>query len=109
VVSALSSDEAGEMGMAELTRRGFLTRASVGMAAGALAGGLTAMPRLAKGPEPEVEMTGAFSPESVEGLIAHVRNASTGEIALMVGTREVIHRDRSLAARLAHLARRSGD
>jgi hypothetical protein len=77
------------------------------MAAGALAGGLTAIPRLAEDPQHTVEMTGAISAESADGLIAHVRNVSSGEIALMVGTREVVHQDRSLAARLADAARAS--
>jgi hypothetical protein len=45
--------------------------------------------------------------ESVDGLIAHVRNVSTGEIAVMVGTRETIFRDHSLAARLVDAAGKS--
>jgi hypothetical protein len=90
--------------MAELTRRTFLTHASIGMAAGAVTGGLVAVP-LGKDPLGPVETPTPVAPESVEGLIAHVRNLSTGEIALMVGTREVIRQDRSLTARLADHAR----
>jgi len=90
--------------MAELTRRSFLTHASigVGVAGGALVGGLAAMPGWAEAQMPAVAVT-----EPVEGLIAHVRDVSTGEIAVMVGTREVIHRDRSLAMRLMDVAQRS--
>jgi hypothetical protein len=95
--------------MAELTRRTFLTHASIGVAAGAVTGGLAALPRLSEEALGPVDMPAAAATESVDGLIAHVRNVSTGEVALMVGTREVIHRDRPLAARLAHLARSSGD
>jgi hypothetical protein len=40
-------------------------------------------------------------------LIAHVRSVSRGEIALMVGTREVIYQDRELAARLMVAAHRT--
>ena len=92
--------------MAELTRRSLLTHASTGVAAGAVMGGLVALPRLAQDPLGRVGVPTPAETQSMEGLIAHVRNVSTGEIALMVDTREVIHRDRSLAARLAQLARR---
>jgi hypothetical protein len=95
--------------MAELTRRSFLTHASigVGVAGGALAGVLTALPRLREIPLPTAQMPAAGATEPVHGLIAHVRDASTGEIAIMVGTREVIHRDRSLAMRLMDVAHQS--
>ncbi|HEY3238456.1 MAG TPA: hypothetical protein VGL92_02740 [Acidimicrobiia bacterium] len=49
-------------------------------------------------------MPAAAATEPVQGLIAHVRNAATGEISVMVGTREVIHRDRSLVMRLMGIA-----
>jgi hypothetical protein len=95
--------------MAELTRRSFLTHASigVGVAGGALAGGLTALPRWAEIPLGAAQIPAAAATEPVQGLIAHVRDFSTGEIAIMVGTREVIHRDRSLAARLMDAAHQS--
>lgn len=38
-------------------------------------------------------------------LIAHVRNAAKGEVALMVGTREVVVRDTELVGRLVAAAR----
>jgi hypothetical protein len=41
-------------------------------------------------------------------MVAHVRNANTGEVALMVGTREIIYRDPGLVARLVGAARQSG-
>jgi hypothetical protein len=45
-----------------------------------------------------------------EPLVAHVRDLSTGEIALLAGTTKVIVRDVDLAARLSAAARgpRSG-
>ena len=93
--------------MAELTRRSFLTHASigVGVAGGALAGGLTSLPRRAE--IPLGTATAAAATEPVQNLIAHVRDVSTGEIAVMVGTQEVIHRDRSLALALLDVARKS--
>jgi hypothetical protein len=99
--SAMSDERTG------LTRRRFLTHASVGAAIGSLAGGLAAM-ACVDGPRQTTEMPIAASDESVDDLIAHVRHVPTGEIALMIGTREVIHRDRSLAARLVDVARTAG-
>ena len=82
------------------TRRAFLKRASVGAAT------LGALPlaTMASSLESETsETVGAGFPDS---LIAHLRDASTGEVALFVGTREVIVRDRQLVARLLSAARR---
>ena len=95
--------------MAKLTRRTFLTCASMGVAAGAVTGGLTALPLVGDAPLRPEDVPGATAGEPVDDLIVHVRNVSTGEIALMVDTREVVHRDPSLAARLMHVARKSGD
>jgi hypothetical protein len=90
--------------MAELTRRSFLTHASIGVAGGALAGGLTSLPGLSDMSLLPAPIPAAAATEPVQGLIAHVRNVSTGEISIMVGTREVIHQDRSLALRLVDAA-----
>jgi hypothetical protein len=40
-----------------------------------------------------------------ESLVAHVKNARTGEISLFIGHREVTLRDRKVAARLVRAAR----
>lgn len=40
-----------------------------------------------------------------EELVAHVKNARTGEISLFIGHREVTLRDRKLAARLIRATR----
>lgn len=86
--------------MNELTRRGFLTNTSIGIAAGVLAGGAVSLPRLTAGAAaPEPDLAGA-----PQQLIAHVRDLSTGEISLMAGTGEVIHRDRELASKLMSVA-----
>jgi hypothetical protein len=37
-------------------------------------------------------------------LIAHVKDTRTGEIAVLVGEREVVVHDKDLAHRLAHIA-----
>jgi hypothetical protein len=38
----------------------------------------------------------------------HVRNASKGELSLMVGERELVYTDRALVARLLKGARQAG-
>jgi hypothetical protein len=70
-------------------------------------GGLTGLPRLAGIPLRTAAVPAAPATAPVQGLIAHVRNAATGEISVMVGTREVIHRDRALAVRLMDIADQS--
>jgi hypothetical protein len=73
----------------------------MGVAGGVLAGALAAeVPHLASGPEQTAGKSLPSGAAATEPLIAHVRNVSRGEIALMVGTREVIYHDRELAARL---------
>jgi hypothetical protein len=102
--------------MAPLTRRRFLAQASIsaaalGAVAGGIASGLVAVPRLAaavrrsRGGPAIARGTTTLQPEA---MVAHVRNANTGEVALMVGTREIIYRDPGLVARLVGAARQSG-
>ena len=102
--------------MAQLTRRRFIAQASMGAAAvgalaGGIAGGLVGLPHLAGavgrtrvGPA-TARGTTAVQPEA---MVAHVRNFTTGEVALLVGTREIIYRDPALVARLVGAARQSG-
>jgi nitrous oxide reductase len=82
------------------SRRGFLALAGAGAAGAALA---TAGPAIAAG---ATDTTKTAAPARSDGpLVAHVRDARTGEIAVMVGEREVVVHDRALAARLARIAR----
>ena len=84
--------------MAKLTRRGFIKKTSIGAAT---LGALGAVPGLA-------EVEAAPQPHAAgqhEPLLAHVRNRATGEIALLVGTREVVIHDRELVMRLVKAAR----
>jgi hypothetical protein len=88
--------------MAKLTRRGFIKKTSVGAAT---FGALVTVPGLA-------EVDAASRPHAARGLaaehhaplLAHVRNRATGEIALLVGTREVVIHDRELVKRLMKAA-----
>jgi len=83
--------------MAKLTRRGFVKKSSVGAAT---LGALVAVPRLAEvEAAPQAHVAGHHEP-----LLAHVRDRATGEIALLVGTREVVIHDRELVMRLVKAA-----
>jgi hypothetical protein len=89
--------------MAMLTRRGFIQKTSLGAAT---VGALITVPGLAHVPEAFAAPDSKVSPGKLSGsLVAHVRNVSTGEIALMVGTREIVYHDRALVARLVKAAR----
>jgi hypothetical protein len=95
----------------DISRRKLLTTGALGVAAGiAATTGLTAFPaaveaakgqRAADKPEP-LDMN-----EVGEDVIAHVKNASAGEIALLVGTRELVYHDPALVGRLLAGARRA--
>jgi len=41
-------------------------------------------------------------------VVAHVRNASTGEVSIMAGESEVVYHDRALVSRLLKGARQTG-
>jgi hypothetical protein len=94
-----------------VTRRKLLTTGALGIAAGvAAATGLAglpaaveaaARPRPAEPPEP-IDLT----PVGDE-VVAHVRDASTGEVAVLVGTHELVYHDRALVGRLLAGARRA--
>lgn len=90
--------------MNDLSRRRFLKHGSLGVAfAGVIAvvPGLSAVLKL---PAPAVAIGSEAAPAGP--LIAHVRDLTKGEIVLLVGTEQVIQRDRDLAARLYAAARR---
>ena len=84
--------------MNPLSRRTFLGRGSIGVV---LASSLAAMPVLGTVLKMPFSALGSGSRSSMaEPLIVHVRDAASGEIALLFGTRKVIHRDADLVARL---------
>jgi hypothetical protein len=89
--------------MTKLSRRGFLGQTSAGAAT---IGALLAMPGLAEVTNaagiPRSELTKA----ELEGpIVAHIRNLHTGEIAIMVGTREIVYRDQQFVKRLVKALR----
>ena len=94
--------------MAKLTRRGFFKQTSAGVAT---IGVLSTLPTLAVVSESEAPaVTSAAETELSatalsEPMVAHVRDLSTGEISLLVGTREIFFRDPELVVRLLRAAR----
>lgn len=94
--------------MSGVSRRGFLGRGSLGVAAAGLlaaapAGAVTALiGGAAEAPAVEDDaddLSGLSS--GVEGpVVAHIRDLSSGEISVFTGEREVVIRDAAVAARL---------
>ena len=85
--------------MSKPSRRGFLAAAGAGAAAVGVA---AAVPRGASAsPDPAPAARSGHT----EPLVAYVRDAHTGEVAVMVGEREVVVHDHDLAARIARVAR----
>lgn len=92
--------------MAELTRRAFITSASAGVAAASV---LAAAPALAAPATPTAALTGGGPgdlPASAlsEPLLVQVIDARTGELGVMIGTREITYHDPELVARLLKAA-----
>jgi hypothetical protein len=84
--------------MAKLTRRGFIKDATAGAAA---VGAIAVVPGMAVAHAAPKDWTARASAKKVEGpLVAHVRNYATGEVAILVGTREIIVHDHALVSRL---------
>jgi Spy/CpxP family protein refolding chaperone len=79
--------------MNEPNRRGFLALAG----AGAAAVGAVAV-------APAAEASTSVPSHVKEPLVAYVRDAKSGEVAVMIGEREVVVHDRELAARIARAA-----
>ena len=88
--------------MTDLNRRSFLKQTSVGAATLGLLSSLPALAAISDSPQatmPEV-------PAAVFGgpMIAHVTDVAKGEVALLVGAREIIFRDLPLVTRLMKAA-----
>lgn len=86
--------------MSDATRRGFLVFAGAGTAAAV--GAAVAGPKVF-GERAADAATGLEAPglADVESFVVHVKDVGKGQMAIMVGDREVLVTDRELAARLA--------
>jgi hypothetical protein len=91
--------------MAELSRRKLLQTGSLGVVAGVVA--LSGIDKLTS--IPGLTSSTAASDFSALGgdVVAHIRDASTGDVSIMVGTSEVLHRDPQLVGRLLAAARQA--
>jgi len=102
--------------MTELTRRAFMGRAAAATAAGVAAtSGIVALPGLLAAASPgaagrSTRQTATALDLSPVGqdVVAHVQDASTGDVLLMVGTAETTFHDPELVARLLKGARTAG-
>lgn len=90
--------------MPKLSRRGFFKQTS---ASAVTFGALVAIPGMAIASEavPEAPAVETSIASFSEPLLAHVSDLASGEISLLVGTREIIFRDPSLVMRLLQAAR----
>jgi hypothetical protein len=93
--------------MAELSRRTFLIRGSVGaaaVAAGTALPGLSSFLTTAETEAPAADeaatSAAADAPSMTEPFIAHINDLQTGQMSLYVGEREFTINDPGLASRL---------
>jgi hypothetical protein len=98
--------------MAELNRRAFLIRGSMGAAlvgAAAAFPGIPAFVTATEGEAPAVDDAATSvaegTPTMTEPLIAHVKDLQTGEMSLYMGEQEFTFNDPALAARLIRAAK----
>jgi hypothetical protein len=109
--------------MPDVTRRGFLTQVSVTTGVG-IAGGLGlhklligegSAPAAARAAAPAAPVSNmASTPLAMESvtlagpMLVHVRDVASAEVAMMVGTRELVYRDPELVSRLVQTAASAG-
>ena len=96
--------------MSEISRRAFLARTGAGVATAGIIATIPSLATRAGAAEPSKRSAEALPTErslSSEGpskangpLVVHVPDVGSGEIHFMIGTREVVHTDRALVARL---------
>ena len=89
--------------MKPVTRRSFIAAGSAGALGVAGAAALGSPISMASGDVPELSDSEAASVEGPAAL--SIRNARTGEVELLVGTRSVKFTDKKLVARLARASR----
>lgn len=82
----------------KLSRRGFLKRAAIVGALAAVPGVVAS--RYLSGTADDPAQTVAISPESPIPMVAYIRNATKGEVVIMVGDQEIVVKDRRLVANL---------
>jgi hypothetical protein len=93
--------------MSDLSRREFLRKGSIGVAAGVVAAELATNAGVAKAVTRHSEEAASSSTDEAasEPVVAYVKQGSRGEVRVMVGSREIVHRDAELARRILRAAR----
>jgi anaerobic selenocysteine-containing dehydrogenase len=88
--------------MDDLSRREFLRKGSVGAAAGAFAIGLGSEGLAKAATRSDAKATKVDPREATtdEPIVAYVKRGTHGEVHVMVGSREVVHKDADLARRI---------
>lgn len=83
----------------KVSRRGFLKKTAAGAAAAAALATAPSLLVVAEKPGFGSEGAGVTTP-----LVAYIRDASKGDVVIMVGSKEVVRRDPNLARWLTSLA-----
>jgi hypothetical protein len=98
--------------MAEISRRSFLIKGTTGAATlGALSvlpgleGSADAAESAPKHARPIAPVATTTHSSHSDSLIVHIPNPRTGEIHFLVGTREIVHKDKALVAHILRDAR----
>jgi hypothetical protein len=107
------AEDTEEPSSGDLSRRSFLKRGSLGVAAVGLVSTVPGLPGLltqVSSDAPAVdgaasETAGADAAALSEPLVVHVRDLQTGEMSLYLGEREIAYRDPQLASRLLRATR----
>ena len=108
LLRGVSLDKGGNQ-MENITRRTFLKRGGTGVAAAGILAAVPAFPKLAlASPRPATVHSGGVAAPAGRAatgpLVVHIPDPRSGEVHLMVGTREVVTRDSALVARLLRAA-----
>jgi hypothetical protein len=94
--------------MTELSRRAFLAQTGASVVT---AGVVAAIPTIAgaemknDASKPQVQSASTDTQGPRGALVVHVPDPRTGEVHFMIGTKEVVHKDSALVARLMRDAR----
>jgi hypothetical protein len=96
--------------MSEMTRRAFIKRVSIGVAGVATMGAIETAPPAKAAPFAPASAHLPLAAEELpsaasDPIVAYVRDPRRGEVSVLVGHREVVHRDPELVRRLLHAAK----
>ena len=110
---SLSNEDAEGPTDGDLSRRSFLRRGSLGVAAVGLVSAVPGLPGLLTqvssdapaADDAAADATGADAASLSEPLVVHVKDIQSGEMNLYLGEREIAYRDPQLASRILRATR----